>query len=722
MSDLPDWYRKPPLSPTERLRLYGAPAASPESILTGPSYDVRAHHGRVKALYDAYPYKNPETCANFTQRVLDLVLESVERQPTAAVTSALRTLIDRILTLEGFYQRPFYHPVENPPTPTWNALIERDALARDERFYTTYQTTLIDIAEGLTHFLINVIDEYAPEAAFIQASGSGDIVPFIELVHAPGRFLDILFASLFARKTSDSSDDLFPTLKAALWKNLYTVSGYTAESIERAKSPKPVFPLDSDLPATARAAAYLNNTPFLDLLLMPLPFRIPQHIRFEHAHVVAGSGHGKTQFLQHLILSDLQSAEAPSLVVIDSQGDMLEKIQRLALFDPDVQGSLADRIVIVDADDVECPPALNMFSMPSERFAGYALHDREQIEAGTIELFNYIFGALAAELTQKQGTAFAYVTRLMLSVPDATIHTLRQLMEDSAPNVEKSPFAEHIRALDPTSRAFFENQFYNRGAFGQTKQQIARRLYGVLQVPAFDRMFSSPVNKFDMFAALQAGGIVLINTAKALLKADASALFGRYMIALTLHSAFERVAVPEKDRRPAFLIVDEAAEYFDESLDTLLSQARKFRLGVLFAHQYLDQLTQALRGSVAANTSIKLAGGVSDRDARALAPDMRTTADFISDMRKRDKITDFACYVRNFTPSAVRLTVPFGSLEAAPKMTREAHRKLIAQNRTRYAVQPGEPVHQPKQGREQSKADPERTDPDDISTDAATKW
>ena len=67
-------------------------------------------------------------------------------------------------------------------------------------------------------------------------------------------------------------------------------------------------------------------------------------------------------------------------------------------------------------------------------------------------------------------------------------------------------------------------------------------------MPAFDRMFSSTINKLDMFDAMQTGKIVLVNTSKALLKSDASALFGRYMIALAIRAAFERVA--SRVRRP----------------------------------------------------------------------------------------------------------------------------------------------------------------------------
>jgi hypothetical protein len=194
-----------------------------------------------------------------------------------------------------------------------------------------------------------------------------------------------------------------------------------------------------------------------------------------------------------------------------------------------------------------------------------------------------------------------------------------------------------------------------------------------------------------MFEALQNGSIVLINTSKALLKADASALFGRYMIARVIAAAFERIAIAGDQRNPAFLIVDEAAEYFDENLETLLSQARKFNVGVVFAHQHLDQLTPALRATVAANTSIKLAGGVSDKDARALAPDMRTAPDFIAGMAKHPRSTEFACYVRNYTGNAVRLSIPFGAMERADTMTEDQQARLIMYNRERTAAERSPP-------------------------------
>jgi type IV secretion system coupling TraD/TrwB family protein len=471
-----------------------------------------------------------------------------------------------------------------PPAPAATPIEEgryRDQLLLQARKCADPRTTLT-IINGALSIALSAFRDALPQMATatvveIVAEGAEAplaTVPIIDLMPKIGQMVWDVSIAFY----SDAIDELklFGRLKRQL--------GYNEKLlVESAGKYIPAY--DHTGPPREIVAAYLGSTPLARLFDEQVPFVFTDRQRYEHTHVIGGSGHGKTQLLQHLIYRDLMREEPPALIVIDSQGDMLNKIQRLELF---AQPPLADRLVIIDPEDVEYPPALNMFDMTNARLAGYSRAHREQIEAGVIELYNYVFGALAAELTQKQGTAFAFVSRLMLSIPGATIHTLRELMEDDAPSLDRSRFADHIARLDPTALAFFQNQFFSR-AFQQTRQQIARRLYGVLQVPAFDRMFSAPSNKLDMFGAIQNGRIVLINTSKALLKNDASALFGRYMIALAMRAIFERVAVRRHD--PAFLIVDEAAEYFDDNLETLLSQARKYNMGVLFAHQHLEQLS-----------------------------------------------------------------------------------------------------------------------------------
>jgi hypothetical protein len=523
--------------------------------------------------------------------------------------------------------------------------------------------------------------------------------PLIDVLPNPANAVMTLISPFFSDAPSELG--LFAGLRRQLESNTHEVSGVAYP----APGDKLIFPEDFKGLPRDLVFGYLHDTPLEELFAAPIPFAFTDEQRFEHMHIIGGSGHGKTQLLQHMILRDLTRPNPPALVVIDSQGEMLRKIRELRLF----AGDMADRLVIIDPELYS--PALNMFDITNARTAHYSALHREQIQAGIIELYNYIFASIAAEMTSRQSTAFAFVARLMLTVPGATMHTLRELMEDPAQTIEQSPFARYIAQLDNTSRAYFQNQFFTR-KYTDLRQQIARRLYGVLSVPAFDRMFSAPENKLDMFEAMQSGKVVLVNTSKSLLKSDASALFGRYMIALVIRAVYERVATA--DRHPAFLIVDEASEYFDDNIQMLLEQARKFGVGLVLAHQHLDQLSMGLRSAISANSSIKLAGGVNDRDARLLAPDMRTSAEFITSMRKSARSTQFACYVRNYTTNALQLEIPFGSLESSERMSRSEQTTLLAENERRYAVGRGEP-RQAAADRDTSR--PAATEPDAMPTD-----
>jgi hypothetical protein len=180
---------------------------------------------------------------------------------------------------------------------------------------------------------------------------------------------------------------------------------------------------------------------------------MPFSARFEHTHIVAGSGHGKTQLLQQMILKDLTKlAEGQgSVVVIDSQGDLLRNIVSLA-----AMTRLSERLVLIDPTDIDNPPALNLFDFGLERLTRYSRLEREKLLNGAIALYEYLFGALlGAELTQKQGVIFRYLARLMMTVPGATIRTLMGFMEDQTTR-------PYLSRLDPTSQLFFRRSFSPR--------------------------------------------------------------------------------------------------------------------------------------------------------------------------------------------------------------------------------------------------------------------
>jgi hypothetical protein len=557
------------------------------------------------------------------------------------------------------------------PLPPQNTIEEgkyRDRLLAQTKKIADPAKTLDLITETIGDSLINFADALPAMARskVLQDEQHAYTVPLIDLLPNVGTLVTELLDPFCA--TEVASLDLFHGFREQFKQNL----------VANKKGKEFISPDEHKGTPREIVRAYLTNTPIQSLFDVSIPFEFDDKSRMEHWHLLGGSGSGKTQFIQSLILRDLQKEDPPALIIIDSQQDMLDKIQRLALFNE----KLADRLVIIDPIYT---PALNMFTS-NERLKTYSLNNREQVEAGIIELYNYIFGAIASELTSKQNVAFSFVVRLMLATPDATIHTLLELMEDKT----TSRWTPHIEKLDPTAQSFFKNQFFDK-SFAQTRQQIARRLYSVLSVPSFDRMFSTTENKLDMFDCIQSGKIVLVNTSKALLKADACALFGRYMIAQTMAAVFERAAT--QHRPPAFLIVDEFSDYADDNMESLLTQARKYHLGVLFAHQAMSQMSTSLQNIVAGNTSIKMAGGISDRDARALAPDMRTTVDFLTDLKKTDRSAQFAAYIRNKTAHAVRIDVPFGLLEKEPLMTIEEHSAMVARNKARYSASaPPQPI------------------------------
>ncbi len=541
---------------------------------------------------------------------------------------------------------------------------------RAKEYFHAHEERVISL---LVHCLSQIGDRLADELP-LAFEPSPFTIPLVYLLPEPKLLMDNLYGELWQQSYVDNG--LFVDVAQRLYFNICEVSG-----IADPHEPKKPFrkPSQNDAPLHDIVEQYLKGTPFHDFFLAPVPLQFTYRERFSHMHVVGGSGAGKTTLLQNLILSDLMSDEPPALVIVDSQSDLIRKLSRLELFEPGY-GALAERFLLISPRDIKHPPALNIFDVNRDRLGAYDEETREQVTAGVIQTFDYLFaGLIGADLTAKQGVFFRFVARLMLALPEtigrsATILDMLALMDDAA------PYRVAIASLPPIQRQFFERDFQSK-TFVQTKEQIRYRLNAILENPTLARLFTAPRTKIDLFTSLNDGAIVFVDTAKDFLK-GASANFGRIFISLVLQAILERAAIPEDERRPTFLIVDEAAAYFDSNIDDLLTEARKYKLGCVFAHQFLDQATPSLRASLAANTAIKMASGVSTGDARALAPDMRTTADFILSQPS----LSFACHIRGVTPGAVSIPIEFGLLNDQSRMAEDAYSRLREINRARTGI------------------------------------
>jgi hypothetical protein len=659
-----------------------------EEQLTRETFD------RVVALLQEHGLTQSDGRQALIEFITDDVVERVSRKHDHVDHALASELTERLLDYEEMFEIPKVDWSERRSVSELWAL--RDALNVQKKLLEDFDGNLDLFAKTMARALHCVLD--ASPVLDTKKGENGICVPTSKLDML--RDLSGVVEGVMAPCLDDEifRHDLFPRLRERLDRNLISASGGNPDDPKGfTRTPKP--PTKSDITGKRElVGTYLGGTPLTRLFDGALNFTIPTRTRFEHQHIIAGSGHGKTQTLQYLIANDLPAVESgqASIIVLDSQGDLIRTISQLKCFAPGEP--LHERICIIDPSDVEYPVSLNLFDVGMERLQNYPMLERERLTNSILELYDFVLGSLlSAEMTQKQNVIFRYVTRLMLHIPDATIHTLRELME---PGSEKK-FAPYIETLTGTARQFFETEFSSR-EFNDTKKQVLRRLWGILENQTFERMFSHPRSKLDLFSEMNSGKVILINTAKDLLKETGTEIFGRFFIALIAQAAQERATLPESKRLPTFVYIDEAADYFDRNIGLILSQARKQKIGMVLAHQYLGQLDPKLQEAFGANTAIKFAGGVSNKDARALAPMLGCTPEFIESQPKGS----FAASVRGLTTTALPLRFELGTMEKLPRMSKSERQALQEEMRRRYAVHYSE-LSQPavKEGSE-----PEQTD------------
>ena len=404
--------------------------------------------------------------------------------------------------------------------------------------------------------------------------------------------------------------------------------------------------------------------------LVTLPFST----RFEHSHILAGSGHGKTQLLQNLISADIQTMAKNKMgvIIIDGQGDMIESILKMKAVH-----EIKDRVILVDPSDVENPFCLNPFNLRSQFKADTSPVEKANLFNSSVQLLTFVFSSLLeTKLTAKQGTLFTNVLALMVHREGSTLDTMFEILKDH------NPFMADIENLPKHPKDFFHTEFDSKN-YAETREQVKSRLDTILTKPALTAMFSTSENKLNLYEEMNRGSLILVDTNKDLLKKDGHGLLGRYFVEQILQSALRRKNIDKAHRTPCFVYLDEAQDYLDENTADLLAQARKYKVAMTMAHQFLDQLTPELKSAFSANTQIKFVGNVNAKDRSYSARDTGASEKEISALKKRDY--DGAEYVLKIGSDKPKTVFSrFGVLESFPKVFDNEVEALKEENRLKY--------------------------------------
>ena len=402
-------------------------------------------------------------------------------------------------------------------------------------------------------------------------------------------------------------------------------------------------------PRTARAiegSRGFLNTPLDSINTHWRPITLKN--RFSHTHILAGSGSGKTVLLEHMIAKDLE--EDCCVIVIDSQMQLIPKLAKLDI-------PLDEITHITPKNNL----SLNLFDVGYSDLMNQANGDG--IISNTIEKLEFVLSSLVGtELTPTQRNIFQYAIQLVITIPNGNINDFFKIITDDG-HLE---YKKYIDRLDITTQEFFYGDF-GTDSYKRTKASLRDRMRGLLRNPVFRRMFEAEHNTINMFEEMNKRRLILIDTNKDML-GQGSGMFGRLFISMILRAAVQRFPLAEnKLLRPVYLYCDEAHEYFDTSLEQILEQARKAKIGLIVAHQTLKQARERrIEETLLENTATKIVSTNGKKTATAMAGYMATDVDTILGVPQYK----FALYTRE--TGTVTVGANLNAISNLPKRKKQA--------------------------------------------------
>ena len=327
-------------------------------------------------------------------------------------------------------------------------------------------------------------------------------------------------------------------------------------------------------------------------------FGIKQKDRSGHIYIIGKTGTGKSTLIKNMLLSDIMQGNG--FAIIDPHGDLAEEVLNF------IPESRIQDVIYFNPADTEYPIAFN----PLDKVDPESYH---LVVSGLISVFKKIW-------PEFWGPRLEHILRhsilTLLEYPNSSLLDLPRLLTDKDFRAE---VLKHVR--NQHVRDFWFNEFEKYSAWlrSEAVSPILNKVGQFLTSAPLRNIVGQRENTFDLRLVMDEGKILIVNLAKGKIGEDNTALLGAMLVTKIQLAALSRADIPEENRRPFYLFVDEFHNFLTLSFADILSEARKYGLNVTLAHQYIEQLEDKMRAAVFGNVGTIISFRVGAEDAKYLA-------------------------------------------------------------------------------------------------------
>ncbi|HRY63500.1 MAG TPA: type IV secretion system DNA-binding domain-containing protein [Patescibacteria group bacterium] len=397
-------------------------------------------------------------------------------------------------------------------------------------------------------------------------------------------------------------------------------------------------------------------------------FGIKRDDRRRHFYVVGKTGMGKTVMLANMIVQDIQRGEG--LAVVDPHGELVEELLDF------IPSKRINDVVYFNPSDLEHPIAFNILESVDDEY-------KHLVSSGLMGVFTKIWANM---WSARMEYILNNCILALLDSPGNTLLGINRLLVDKE---YRKKIVSKIK--DPVVKAFWVEEYanYNERFRTEAIAPIQNKVGQFLSSSVIRNIVGQSKSTIDMREIMDNRKILVLNLSKGRIGEDNSALLGAMMITKIQLAAMSRVDIPEPERKDFYLYVDEFQNFATESFADILSEARKYRLNLIMAHQYVAQLTSVSGGGRVTKVKDAVFGNVGTIVMfRIGAPDAE---DLIKEFEpyfvEEDlvNLTKYQIYLRLMIDGVA--SKPFSARTLPPIKIDEkgAREKVIAVSRERYA-------------------------------------